>query len=248
MLSTADFRYYIQFLDDFSRFSWIYPLRQKSDALAAFNHFRAMVQNQFSTTITFLQSDNGTEYSKIHQLCAQLGIGTRLSCPYTSAQNGRVERKHRHIVETGLSLLAQASMPLEYWLDAFTTAVSLINSLPTTVLEGKSPLELLHGKIFDYGRMKIFGCACYPCLCPYQGNKFQYHTERCTYMGPSPSHKGYKCMNSAGRVFISRHVTFNETMFPFAMVSSSHSPAFSLEHAPNIVTWFPATHPTYFPS
>lgn len=136
MSSTDGFKYYVIFLDDFSRFVWIYPLRQKSDTLAAFTHFQTMVQTQFATTIQALQSDNGTEYSRIHQLCSQQGILSRFSCPYTSAQNGRAERKHRHVVENGLTLLAQAAMPLSYWWDAFLTAVFLINSLPTSVLDG----------------------------------------------------------------------------------------------------------------
>lgn len=50
--------------------------------------------------IKAVQSDNGGEFVKVHKLCSQLGIESRHSCPYTSAQNGRAERKNRHVVET----------------------------------------------------------------------------------------------------------------------------------------------------
>uniref|UniRef100_A0A803PQB9 Reverse transcriptase Ty1/copia-type domain-containing protein n=1 Tax=Cannabis sativa TaxID=3483 RepID=A0A803PQB9_CANSA len=66
------------------------------------------------------------------------------SCPHTSAQNGRAERKHRHIVEMGLTLLAQAHMPLKFWWDSFQAAVYLINRLPTPVLKNHSPFKVVH--------------------------------------------------------------------------------------------------------
>lgn len=61
-----------------------------------------------------LQMDGGGEYKPIAQICRSLGIQTRLSCLYTSAHNGKVERKHRHMIETDLTLLAEAFMPLKF--------------------------------------------------------------------------------------------------------------------------------------
>lgn len=63
--------------------------------------------------------------------------------------------------------------------------------------------------------MKTFGCACYPCLRPYNQHKLQFHTTKCVFLGYSGSHKGYKCLSSTGRIFVSRHVVFNEQNFPF---------------------------------
>lgn len=78
------------------------------------------------------------------------GITHRMTCPHTSEQNGLVERKHRHIVETGLTLLAHASMLLKFWPDAFATTVYLINRLPTKVLKFSNRLELLYKVKLDY--------------------------------------------------------------------------------------------------
>lgn len=69
----------------------------------------------------------------------QHGIKHRVSCPHTSQQNGLIERKHQHIMNMGLTLLAQASMPLKFWDEAFATSVYLINRLPTPVLQSVSP-------------------------------------------------------------------------------------------------------------
>lgn len=86
--------------------------------------------------------------------------------------------------------------------------------MPTPVLDLKSPFLVLFNKPPDYQSFKTFGCACYPCLRPYQNHKFQYHSTKCTFLGNSESHKGYKCLSSTGRVY-TRHVIFNEQDFPF---------------------------------
>src|SRR3954463_8199439 len=89
-----------------------------------------------------------------------IGITHHVSCPHAHQQNGSAERKHRHIVEVGLSLLAHASMPLKYWDEAFIAATYLINHLPTKVLGDITPLEKLFHQKPDYSSLKIFGCAC----------------------------------------------------------------------------------------
>lgn len=74
-------------------------------------------------------------------------------------QNGSVERKHRHIVETSLTLLATASVPFSYWDDAFLTTTYLINCLPSPVTFKKSPIEILYHKPPNYNFLKTFGCT-----------------------------------------------------------------------------------------
>jgi histone deacetylase 1/2 len=215
ILSQSNFKYYVHFIDDFSRFTWIFPLKQKSETVHAFNQFKNLVEKQFNKKIKVIQCDGGGEYKPVQKLAIDSGIQFRMSCPYTSQQNGRAERKHRHVTELGLTLLAQAKMPMSYWWEAFSTDVYLINRLPSSINPNKSPYSLLFNKEPDYTTLKPFGCACYPCLKPYNQHKLQFHTTRCVFLGYSNTHKGYKCVNSHGRVFVSRHVVFNENHFPF---------------------------------
>ena len=65
----------------------------------------------------------------------------------------------RHLVETCLTLLANASLPLTFWDEAFRTSVYLINRLPTPKLSGKSPIELLFKTKPDYSTLRVFGCT-----------------------------------------------------------------------------------------
>jgi len=74
-----------------------------------FQQFKLQVENQFDNNIKYVQSDNGGEFKSFIIFLQHAGIVHRFSCPYNSTQNGRVERKHRHVVETGLALLAHAS-------------------------------------------------------------------------------------------------------------------------------------------
>lgn len=147
----------------------------------------------------------------------KLGISHRVSCPHTHQQNGTAERKHRHIVETGPTLLAHASVPLHFWSDALSTACFLINRLPSRVIAMNTPFErLLHEKP-DYSFFKVFGCACWPHLRSYNSHKLDFQSKKCVFLGYSSLHKGYKCLHvPSNRVYISRDVVFDENVFPFA--------------------------------
>jgi hypothetical protein len=94
---------------------------------AIFLCFKHLVETYFGTKILSVQSDNGGEFRLLQTSLNALGVSYRLSCPHTHHQMGFVERKHQHIVETGLTLLATACAPLTLWDSAFETATYLIN-------------------------------------------------------------------------------------------------------------------------
>ena len=106
ILSTTSYKFYITFVDVFSRFTWIYFLKRKSEALDCFIHFKTQAENQLNTKLKIFQSDWGGEFRSFSNFLDKYGIIHRVSCPHTSQQNGIVERKHRHVVELGLTLLA----------------------------------------------------------------------------------------------------------------------------------------------
>ena len=87
------------------------PIKQKSDALLIFKQFKVYVELQFNKKIKTLQTDWGGEYRSFTNFLATFGVKHSHPCPHTHEQQGNVERKHRHIVEMGLTLLARASMP-----------------------------------------------------------------------------------------------------------------------------------------
>ncbi|GAA0157982.1 transmembrane signal receptor [Lithospermum erythrorhizon] len=218
VVSNKGFQYYVHFTDHFTKYVWFYPMKSKSEVYQIFNEFKAMVETKFERKIKTLQSDWGGEYRNLNLL----GITHQLSCPHTPSQNGAAERKHRHIVETGLTLLAKASMPLKYWDDAFSSAVYLINRLPNKSLDYMSPYQKVCGRHPQYNLLKVFGCRCYPYLRPYNKHKLHFRSLPCIFTGYSFQHKGYKCFHLAsGREYIVRHVVFDEQLFPFAQGSTT---------------------------
>ena len=128
-LSVGRHSYYVSIIDDYIKYTWVYLLKKKSDVFQVFHDFQHLVERKFNRKIISLQTDWGGEYQKLNSFFQRIGVSHRVSCPHTHQQNGAAERKHRHIVEVGLALLANASMPLKFWDEAFLTAIYLINIL-----------------------------------------------------------------------------------------------------------------------
>lgn len=82
-------------------------------------------------------------------------------CPHIPQQNGVVERKHRHLLETSRALLFQSKSPLKFWGDCVLTATYLINRFPSPLLGNQIPYELLYGHPPSYFYLKSFGCLCF---------------------------------------------------------------------------------------
>lgn len=96
------------------------------------------------------------------------------SCPNTSQQNGLPKRKHRHIMEVGLSLLAQSHLPTKFLVKMFMTAIYLINHTLTYILDYISPYFKLFAQTPDYSFLRMFGCVCYSLLRPYKKHKLAF--------------------------------------------------------------------------
>ncbi|CAL8992400.1 unnamed protein product [Prunus brigantina] len=239
--SISGFRYYVLFTNDFTRYSWIFPMRLKSEVFGHFSTFVTYVRNHFSISLKTFQSDGGKEFdnSQFCHFCATNGIVHRFSCPHTPQQNGLAERKHRHIADMGRTLLLTAQFPHNLWAEAFCTTVYLINRLPTPVLQWVSPYhKFAETKLFghppDYSLLHIFGSTCYPFLGDYVSNKLQPRSLKCVFVGYSDRHRGCRCFHPpTGRLYTSRHVIFNEDIFYYFVHVAAPSPA--LAHTFDIV-------------
>ncbi|KAG8488538.1 hypothetical protein CXB51_016289 [Gossypium anomalum] len=185
-----------------------------------------LIATQFGRHIKKFQSDWGGEFRVFASVLAQQGILHRLSCHHTSKQNGVAEQKHQHIVQTGLTLLAQANLPMKHWGYAFSSVVHFINRLLTSVLQGQSPYQKLYGCVPQYSHLRVFGCCCFPYLLPFVCHKLDFRSQPCKFLGYSSQHKGYLCLTPEGRVIVSHHVVFDEHRFLFlSPLSDSGNPS-----------------------
>ena len=240
VVSHAQYKYFVTFIDDYSRFTWVYFLRTKAEVFAVFKKFVAYVETQFSTCIKVLRSDNGGEYMShaFQAFLQQRGILSQRSCPYTPQQNGVAERKHRHLLDMVRTLLLQSSVPSKFWVEALSTAVYLINRLPSQQLNFDSPYYRLFGVHPDYGNLHTFGCVCFVHLPPHERHKLTAQSVKCAFMGYSTTHKGFLCYDAiANHLHISRNVIFfeNEHYFPYHGSSSEGVVLPKYTHARTVV-------------
>jgi hypothetical protein len=191
-------------------------MHARIDAHRIFIEFKNHVECLLDRKIKCIQSDWGGEYQKIHKtFFCSMGIAHRTSCAHTRQQNYSGEWKHRHIVETRLALLAHAHVPIKFWDAAFLTATYLINRMPTRVID--SPLERLFHTSPNYSMLRVFGCAYWPHLWPYNKHKLSFRSKECVFLGYSSLHKWYKCLDpNSGRIHISGDV-FYENVFLFSI-------------------------------
>lgn len=104
--------YFLTIVDNYSRYTWIFIIKDKGSTRMELQHFYAYVETQFETNIKIIRSDNGLEFSVLFY--AFKGIFHQTSCTYTSQQNGVAERKHQYILNIGRALKFQSSLPLGY--------------------------------------------------------------------------------------------------------------------------------------
>ncbi|KAK1406643.1 hypothetical protein QVD17_42133 [Tagetes erecta] len=211
--------YFLTIVDDFSRATWVYLLKHKHEASTCIVRFHKMVQVQFEKNIKRIRCDNGGEFISNHMLefYAKEGIVLETTCPHTPQQNGVVERKHRHLLETARALKFEANLPTKFWGECILTATHVINRLPSDVIGNKTPYEVLHNLKPDYDHMRVFGCLAYYKSTETNGDKFEVRGRPGIFLGYPPGTKGHKIFDiQHNKIIISRNVKFMEHVFPFA--------------------------------
>jgi hypothetical protein len=135
VVSVSGSKYHLVILDDFTYYLLTFPLKLKSDTFTILSNFFAYVSTQFGKIVKATQCDNEREFdnSSIRIFLLSNGTQLRMSCPYTSPQNGKAERIIHSVNNVIRTLLIQASLPGRYWV-GLHTATYLLNRLPTMAI------------------------------------------------------------------------------------------------------------------
>ena len=204
--------YFVTFVDDFSRRVWVYMLKSKDKVFETFLVWKKMVENQTGRKIKVLRSDNGTKYQndQFSYFCKKEGISRHFTVRDTSQQNGVAELMNLTLLEKVRCMLSNAGLGKQFWAEAVMYASHLINRLPSTALNGKTPLEVWSGKpINDYDILHVFGSTAY-----YHVNesKLDPRAKKTLFMGVTPGVKGYRlwCLSSK-KIISSKDVAFDES-------------------------------------
>lgn len=209
---------FITIVDDFSRFTWVHMLKHRTDCVKVMVDFLAHIETQYSSKVIQIRSDNAPELCQgpMKDLFLKKGIFHQTSCSYTPQQNGVVERKHRHLLETARALFFQSKIPAQYWSETILCAAYIINRIPLQSINNDTPYFRLTGDTPSLDHFKVFGSLCYVSTISENRSKFDSRANACVFLGYSVTQKGYKVMDLTTKtMFVSRNVVFHETHFPF---------------------------------
>ncbi|GJY01275.1 retrovirus-related pol polyprotein from transposon TNT 1-94, partial [Tanacetum coccineum] len=155
---------------------------------------------------------NGGEYKNdlFIKFCEDEGIVRHFTVRHTPQHNGVAERINRTLLEKVRCMLSNAGLGKEFWAEAVTYACHLVNRLPTTTIDGKTPFEKWYGKpVTDYDSLHVFGSAAYYHV---KESKLDPRAKKALFMGITSGIQGYRlwCPETKKTIF-SRDVTFNES-------------------------------------
>lgn len=206
-------QYFLTFIDDKTRYTWVYLLKTKDQVFDRFLEWKALIEKSSGRKLKTLRSDNGGEYTSAKFAAYLKAEGVRHECtiPKTPEQNGVAERLNRTLVESSRSMLLDARLPHKFWAEAVSTAVYLRNRCPTNAVKGKTPYEAWYGEKPKVEKLRVFGCDAYSHIPKDERSKFDSKARKCILLGYGQETKGYRLFDPIqGKVIHSRDVRFNE--------------------------------------
>jgi transposase InsO family protein len=207
-------KYCLVIVDDYSRFTWVFFLQEKSQTQDTLKGFLRWAQNEFGLRIKKIRSDNGTEFnnSQIEGFLEEEGIKHEFSSPYTPQQNGVVERKNRTLLDMARTMLDEYKTPDRFWAEAINTACYSINRLYLHRILKKTSYELLTGKKSNVSYFRVFGSKCFILIKKGRKSKFAPKAVEGFLLGNDSNTRAYRVFNkSTGLVEVSCDIVFGET-------------------------------------
>ena len=215
--SKSGSRYFVTFIDDFSRRARIYFIKTKNEVFSCFKHFIITSEKQTGKVLKILRSDNGGEYvnNEFNQYLRNIGVVHQLTNVYSPQENGVAERYNRTLLDLARSMLNGAGMPNSFWAEAVNCANYIRNRCP---IQGRKcvPEELWTGRKPSVAHLKPFGCHAFVHVPKQKRSKLDKRAVKCLMLGYSSHSKGYRLWNlTDNNITVSRDVTFDESKFGF---------------------------------
>lgn len=205
-------KYFVTFIDDWSRFTVVFLISSKDQVLGAFRNYVAAVSAKFGSKISRLRCDNGGEFKNgaFLNFCKQKGIQVEFTVPYTPEQNGVSERKNRTLVEMARAMLEDSEADRRFWGAAIQTAAYLTNRSPSRALDPKvTPFEIWEGRKPNVEKFRAFGVDVHVHIPKEHRQKLDAKSWKGVFVGYSPN--GYRIWDpKRKRIVVARDVIFIE--------------------------------------
>lgn len=205
-------RYFLTFVDEFTRKIWIYLLKEKGEVFGRFVKFCAKVERQSGYALTIFRTDGGGEFNskEMEEFCAAKGIEHEVTAPYTPQHNGIAERRNRTLLDMARCMLKGKGLPHSFWGEAVTTAAYILNRCPTKKLEAAVPETVWSGLKPTVSHLKIFGSLCHRHIPDEKRKKLEDKSEALILIGYHPT-GAYRLFNPVNQqILISRDVVVDE--------------------------------------
>ena len=225
-------KYFITFIDDYSRYCYLYLLHDKSQSVDAVQVFITEVERQLDRKVKIIRSDRGGEFygrydetgqhpGPFAKLLQKLGIVAQYTTPGSPWQNGVAERRNRTYMEMVRSMMSHANLPISLWMDALRTAVYILNRVPSKAVP-KTPFELWKGWKPSLRHLQIWGCPAEARVYNPHEKKLDLKTISGYFIGYPEKSKGFRfyCPNHSTRIV----ETGNARFFEKGEISGSNTP------------------------
>jgi hypothetical protein len=207
-------KYILSIVDDSSRYTHVFFLKRKNEALGKFKQFKIQTETQLDKRLKRIRTDNGLEFcsSEFEDFCTTEGIVHEKTMVYTPQQNGIAERMNRTIMDLVRSVLHETLLPKSSWAELTYSAVYIRNRLTNKHNDTMTPYEIWHQRKPSLKHLRAIGCQTYVHI-PRQKrhSKLESRGELGYLVGYSLSGRGYRVwMPDQKRVIESRDCTFKE--------------------------------------
>jgi hypothetical protein len=185
-------KYFLTFIDDFSKRIWVYFLKLKSEVFDKFLAYKALVEKQSGHQIQRLRTDNGGEYvnNNFTSYCTTQGIQMQHIVPYTPQQNVVAERKNHTLKEMANCMIQSKGLSLKYWAEAINCANYIVNRTPAKALKNITPKEAWTKIKPDVSHFRVFGSIAWAHIPNEKRKALQSKNEKCIFVGYSGGVKG----------------------------------------------------------
>ncbi|KAL0440030.1 UNVERIFIED_CONTAM: Retrovirus-related Pol polyprotein from transposon RE2 [Sesamum latifolium] len=207
------FSYFITFIDDHSRYGYVYLMRYKSVAFRRFKEYRLEVENQTNRKIKALRSDRGDEYlsGEFNDYLKENRILSQWTPPGTPQLNGVAERRNRTLLDMVRSMMSFTELPPSFWGYALEMTAKLLNIAPSKSAP-QTPYEIWHGKPASYKYLRVWGSPAY--VKRLVEDKLDSRSSLCRFIGSKETAGYYFYDPAEQKIFVSRNAVFLEKGFP----------------------------------
>jgi hypothetical protein len=228
-------KYVLVVVDDFSRYTWVQFIREKSETFEIFRDLCVQLQREKGCGVVKIRSDHGKEFenAKFSEFCYSEGINHEFSSPITPQQNGVVERKNRTLQESARVMLHAKNVPLQFWAEAINTACYVHNRVTLRSGTTSTLYELWRGRKPTVKYFHIFGSTCYILADREQRRKLDPKSDKGFFLGYATNSRAY-------RVFNCRTQTMMESI---NVIVDDLSTAQVKDVEPNVTTSWQMTEP-----